>query len=139
MISVATAMLCKEQGITVTAICAVYEIFVIQKVSLLLLMDFGIFPFAFQTKFSYVREKVTAASTKRPTKRPQNTKHLNMADEDLTHLHINSVHFVHIQRYMCLAHSMAYRIICSFSKVEKFVRKFFPPAGALNLLAECFE
>lgn len=33
MISVATAMLCKEQGITVTAICAVYEIFVIQKVS----------------------------------------------------------------------------------------------------------
>lgn len=34
MISVATAMLCKEQGITVTAICAVYEIFVIQKVSL---------------------------------------------------------------------------------------------------------
>lgn len=33
MISVATAMLCKEQGITVTAICAVYEIFIIQKVS----------------------------------------------------------------------------------------------------------
>ncbi|XP_031622096.1 protein O-mannosyl-transferase Tmtc3 [Contarinia nasturtii] len=34
MISVATAMLCKEQGITVTAICAVYEIFVIQKISI---------------------------------------------------------------------------------------------------------
>lgn len=33
MTSVATAMLCKEQGITVTAICAVYEIFVVQKVS----------------------------------------------------------------------------------------------------------
>lgn len=33
MISVATAMLCKEQGITVTGICAVYEIFVVQKVS----------------------------------------------------------------------------------------------------------
>lgn len=33
MISVSTAMLCKEQGITVTAICAVYEIFVVQKVS----------------------------------------------------------------------------------------------------------
>lgn len=32
MISVATAMLCKEQGITITAICAVYEIFIIQKV-----------------------------------------------------------------------------------------------------------
>lgn len=33
MISVSTAMLCKEQGITVTAICAVYEIFVVQRVS----------------------------------------------------------------------------------------------------------
>lgn len=32
MISVATAMLCKEQGITVTGVCAVYEIFVVQKV-----------------------------------------------------------------------------------------------------------
>lgn len=30
--SVATAMLCKEQGITITGICAVYEIFVAQKV-----------------------------------------------------------------------------------------------------------
>lgn len=29
-------MLCKEQGITVTAICAVYEIFVAQKVIILL-------------------------------------------------------------------------------------------------------
>lgn len=36
MISVATAMLCKEQGITMTAICAVYEIFVVQKVTLTL-------------------------------------------------------------------------------------------------------
>lgn len=31
MISVATAMLCKEQGITVTGICAVYELIVAQK------------------------------------------------------------------------------------------------------------
>lgn len=34
MVLVATAMLCKEQGITVTGICVVYEIFVAQKVSL---------------------------------------------------------------------------------------------------------
>ncbi|KAF5297988.1 hypothetical protein FQA39_LY11863 [Lamprigera yunnana] len=34
MISVATAMLCKEQGITITGVCAVYEIFVQQKVRL---------------------------------------------------------------------------------------------------------
>lgn len=27
------AMLCKEQGITVFAVCAVYEIFILQKVS----------------------------------------------------------------------------------------------------------
>jgi hypothetical protein len=33
MMSVATAMLCKEQGITVTGICAVYELIVAQKVS----------------------------------------------------------------------------------------------------------
>lgn len=33
MVLVATAMLCKEQGITVTGICVVYEIFVAQKVS----------------------------------------------------------------------------------------------------------
>jgi hypothetical protein len=31
--SVATAMLCKEQGITITGICAIYEIFLAQKVS----------------------------------------------------------------------------------------------------------
>ncbi|KAI5739509.1 hypothetical protein M8J77_020121 [Diaphorina citri] len=31
-LSVATAMLCKEQGITVTALCAFYELFVTQKV-----------------------------------------------------------------------------------------------------------
>jgi hypothetical protein len=30
---VATAMLCKEQGITITGICAIYEIFLAQKVS----------------------------------------------------------------------------------------------------------
>jgi len=36
MISVATAMLCKEQGITVTGICAVYELIVAQKVSVTL-------------------------------------------------------------------------------------------------------
>lgn len=40
MILVATAMLCKEQGITVTGVCAVYEIFVAQKVSVLLRCDF---------------------------------------------------------------------------------------------------
>lgn len=33
MFSVATAMLCKEQGITVTGVCAIYEVFVAQKVS----------------------------------------------------------------------------------------------------------
>ena len=32
MVAVATAMLCKEQGITITGICAVYELFVAQKV-----------------------------------------------------------------------------------------------------------
>lgn len=30
--SVAAAMLCKEQGITITGVCAVYEVFVVQKV-----------------------------------------------------------------------------------------------------------
>lgn len=34
MIFVATAMLCKEQGITITGICAIYEIFVAQKIRL---------------------------------------------------------------------------------------------------------
>ena len=29
-----TAMLCKEQGITATAVCVFYEIFVVQKVNL---------------------------------------------------------------------------------------------------------
>lgn len=32
MLSVATAMLCKEQGITVTGVCTIYEVFVAQKV-----------------------------------------------------------------------------------------------------------
>lgn len=32
MLTVATAMLCKEQGITITGICVVYELFVAQKV-----------------------------------------------------------------------------------------------------------
>lgn len=40
MILVATAMLCKEQGITVTGVCAVYEIFVAQKVSAHFRCDF---------------------------------------------------------------------------------------------------
>lgn len=30
---VAVAMLCKEQGITVTGVCGIYEVFVAQKVS----------------------------------------------------------------------------------------------------------
>ncbi|XP_044255134.1 protein O-mannosyl-transferase Tmtc3-like [Tribolium madens] len=34
MLSIATAMLCKEQGITVAGVCAAYEIFVTQKVRL---------------------------------------------------------------------------------------------------------
>lgn len=34
MLSIATAMLCKEQGITVAGVCAAYEIFVVQKVRL---------------------------------------------------------------------------------------------------------
>uniref|UniRef100_A0A1B6F0B4 dolichyl-phosphate-mannose--protein mannosyltransferase n=1 Tax=Cuerna arida TaxID=1464854 RepID=A0A1B6F0B4_9HEMI len=34
MLAVATAMLCKEQGITITGICAVYELFVAQKIRL---------------------------------------------------------------------------------------------------------
>ncbi|XP_057659425.1 protein O-mannosyl-transferase Tmtc3-like [Diorhabda carinulata] len=34
MVSMATAMLCKEQGITVAGVCAAYEIFVAQKVRL---------------------------------------------------------------------------------------------------------
>lgn len=32
MVAIATAMLCKEQGITVAGVCAAYELFVIQKV-----------------------------------------------------------------------------------------------------------
>ena len=32
MLLATTAMLCKEQGITIIAICAVYELFVVQKV-----------------------------------------------------------------------------------------------------------
>lgn len=34
MLSIATAMLCKEQGITVAGVCAAYEVFVVQKVRL---------------------------------------------------------------------------------------------------------
>ncbi|CAH0560711.1 unnamed protein product [Brassicogethes aeneus] len=34
MLSIATAMLCKEQGITVAGVCATYEIFVAQKIRL---------------------------------------------------------------------------------------------------------
>lgn len=33
---VTAAMLCKEQGITICGICAVYEIFVVQKVKLIM-------------------------------------------------------------------------------------------------------
>lgn len=33
MFFVFTAMLCKEQGITATAVCVLYEIFVVQKVN----------------------------------------------------------------------------------------------------------
>lgn len=32
MISIATAMLCKEQGITVAGVCVLYELFITQKV-----------------------------------------------------------------------------------------------------------
>lgn len=41
MISVATAMLCKEQGITITGICAVYELIVAQKVSVSFLSEYN--------------------------------------------------------------------------------------------------
>lgn len=34
MLSIATAMLCKEQGITVAGVCAAYEVFVVQKIRL---------------------------------------------------------------------------------------------------------
>lgn len=34
MFFVFTAMLCKEQGITATAVCVLYEIFVVQKVKI---------------------------------------------------------------------------------------------------------
>ncbi|KAF7280203.1 hypothetical protein GWI33_006296 [Rhynchophorus ferrugineus] len=34
MIAIATAMLCKEQGITIAGVCAAYEIFVVQKIRL---------------------------------------------------------------------------------------------------------
>lgn len=37
MFFVFTAMLCKEQGITATAVCVLYEIFVVQKVKSLVL------------------------------------------------------------------------------------------------------
>lgn len=33
VLSVATAMLCKEQGITILGVCFAYELFVTQKVS----------------------------------------------------------------------------------------------------------
>ncbi|KAK7874466.1 hypothetical protein R5R35_001555 [Gryllus longicercus] len=39
MLSVATAMLCKEQGITVTGICAIYELIVAQKLRILDLLS----------------------------------------------------------------------------------------------------
>ncbi|XP_039300534.1 protein O-mannosyl-transferase TMTC3-like, partial [Nilaparvata lugens] len=35
MLSMATAMLCKEQGITIAGVCTVYELFVAQKVGLI--------------------------------------------------------------------------------------------------------
>lgn len=41
MICITSAMLCKEQGITMTAICAVYEIFVAQKMRLIDLWQIG--------------------------------------------------------------------------------------------------
>lgn len=36
MISIATAMLCKEQGITVAGVCVLYELFITQKVRMLM-------------------------------------------------------------------------------------------------------
>lgn len=51
MVSVATAMLCKEQGITITGVCAAYEIFVSQKIRLAEL-KYMIKPFI-STKSSY--------------------------------------------------------------------------------------
>ncbi len=42
MVSVAIAMLCKEQGITVTGVCFVYEIFVAQNVSKLIFYNLNL-------------------------------------------------------------------------------------------------
>lgn len=60
MLCVAAAMLCKEQGITVTGVCAVYELFVAQKVSdipvmdVLILLIFQRFkPKSFNCRFEY--------------------------------------------------------------------------------------
>jgi hypothetical protein len=55
MISVATAMLCKEQGITITGICAVYELIVAQKVNVLLLFNDELFNVL---HFTYVFKKM---------------------------------------------------------------------------------
>ncbi|KAL1506759.1 hypothetical protein ABEB36_006062 [Hypothenemus hampei] len=60
MFSIATAMLCKEQGITIAGICATYEIFVIQKVKL---EDIKLFlKSAVTSKSSYHLPKSNAAT-----------------------------------------------------------------------------
>lgn len=44
-----TAMLCKEQGITATAVCVLYEIFVVQKVNIV----HYVYP-SYDTKYLFV-------------------------------------------------------------------------------------
>lgn len=53
MASVTTAMLCKEQGITVTGICAVYELFVVQKVRTRFYCIHKFFLFVFRFSFFF--------------------------------------------------------------------------------------
>lgn len=54
MMSVTTAMLCKEQGITVTGVCAIYEVFVAQKVSNFLSIFLKFFLQVFQIWERYI-------------------------------------------------------------------------------------
>ncbi|XP_060530397.1 protein O-mannosyl-transferase Tmtc3-like [Cylas formicarius] len=60
MTAIATAMLCKEQGISVAGVCAVYEVFVVQKVRLQEIKHF--LKSAVNTKSSYNLPKSNAAT-----------------------------------------------------------------------------
>ncbi|XP_066245654.1 protein O-mannosyl-transferase Tmtc3-like isoform X1 [Euwallacea similis] len=60
VVSIATAMLCKEQGITVAGVCATYELFVIQKIKLEDMRQF--LKSAMTAKSSYHLPKSNAAT-----------------------------------------------------------------------------